>query len=466
MSQTILVALGYVTHILVGKIGGPPLYGVYGVVLSLMTIINMLLTLGIPVAASKETAENEENSGGVFASAIRLQIFFAAVLSAGTLLLAGPFASVLRDPTLVPIIRFTAVIYPATALYSLLSNTFNGLHAFTAQARLTVLYAVVKLAGSVGFLFAFRSVPAALSGFTAGGLAATAVGLPQVLATVRGRVRTRVPFSRLFVFAGTFVGMSIALQILMSLDLFLVKRILGDDTLVGLYNAAATIARIPYFILQGLGFVFLPSVAQLFKEDKERARAFIRATFRYLFLLLLPITALAATTSKALLSLFFSPAFAPAARPLTLLSLALGLLSAFYLLSTIAAGAGRPRVPLAISWTLIPLAAVLGMILIPRYHLPGAAVTTISAAAVGTLTLAAYMYRRFRITFPLLTLARGAAATAVAVVPTYFVSPSSLLLPFWYLTLLAAYGLTLVALGEVRAEDLARVKTLLPKKAT
>lgn len=466
VSQTILIALGYVTHLLVGKIGGPSLYGVYGVVLSLMTIINMLLALGIPVAASKETAEDEQNSGGVFLSAIRLQLVFALCLSGGTLLLADVLGSLLKDPKLVPIIRFTAVIYPATALYSLLSNYFNGLHAFAAQARLTVLYAIVKLAGSVGFLMLFRSVPAALSGFIAGGLTATAVGLPRALTTVRGRVQRAVPARRLFAFAGSFVGMSIALQILMSLDLFLVKRLLQDDTLVGYYNAASTVSRIPYFILQGLGFVFLPSVARLFREDESRARAFIRDVFRYLFLLLLPITALAATTSKALLGLFFSAAFAPAARPLTLLSVALGLLSAFYLLSTIAAGAGRPRTPLTISWGLIPLAGVLGVLLIPRGQLPGAAIATTTTAAVGLSLLAAYMYLRFHLTFPIPTLLRGLGATAVAMLPTYAVpSPPTLLLPAWYLLLLLVYGLALTALGEVRREDWARVKTLLPKRA-
>lgn len=462
MSQAVLIALGYVTHVLVGKIGGPPLYGVYGVVLSLMSIINMLLTLGIPVAASKETAEDEANSGGVFLSALRLQLVFSAVLSLATALLAGTFAQLLGDARLTPLIRFSALIFPATAVYALFSNYFNGLHAFAAQARLTVLYAIVKLVGSVGLLFTFRSVTAALSGFIFGGLAATAIGFLQSWTTIRGRIRARIPPRRLFVFAGSFVGTSIALQILMSLDLFLVKRFLLDDTLVGYYNAATTIARIPYFILQGLGFVFLPSVARLFKEDVARAREFIREIFRYLFLFLAPITALAATTSKALVRLFFSADYIPAARSLTLLSIALGFLAAFYLLSTIAAGAGRPKVPLRIAWLLIPLAGMLGALLIPRGGLEGAALATLVAAGTGAAVLSLYMYRQFRITFPARTCLRGVAAVVVAVIPTYFVTPPTAFLPFWYALLFAAYALTLFALGEVRREDWARVKSLLP----
>lgn len=464
VSQAILIALGYVTHLIVGKIGGPSLYGVYGVVLSLMSIINMLLTLGIPVAASKEVAEDEANSGGVFVSALRLQLLFAAVLSAATVVLAPFFASVLGDARLVPLIRFTALIFPSTAIYALFSNYFNGLHAFAAQARLTVLYAIVKLAGSVGLLFLFRSVTAALSGFIFGGLAATIIGFLQSWTTIRGHIRAWISPRRLFAFAGSFVGMSIALQILMSLDLFLVKRFLLDDTLVGYYNAATTIARIPYFILQGLGFVFLPSVARLLQEDVARARAFIREVFRYLFLFLAPITALAATTSKALVQLFFSAEYIPAARSLTLLSIALGFLSAFYLLSTIAAGAGRPKIPLRIAWALIPAAGILGALLIPRGGLEGAALATLVTAGTGAAALSLYMYRQFRITFPARTCLRGVAAVVVAVIPTYVVTPPTAFLPFWYALLFAAYALTLFALGEVRREDWARVQSLLPRQ--
>ncbi|TSC63424.1 MAG: membrane protein involved in the export of O-antigen and teichoic acid, partial [Parcubacteria group bacterium Gr01-1014_106] len=422
----------------------------------------LLLTLGIPVAASKETAEDEANSGGVFLSALRLQLVFAVVLSVGTALLAEPFATLLGDARLTPIVRFTAVIFPATAVYALLGNYFNGLHAFASQAALTIVYALMKLAGSVGFLFLFRSVPAALSGFVVGGLAATAVGLLQAWSTIRGHIQRSIPARRLFIFAGTFVGTSIALQILMSLDLFLVKRFLQDDTLVGYYNAATTIARIPYFILQGLGFVFLPSVAKLFAQDIVRARAFIREIFRYLFLFLAPVTALAATTSKALLHLFFSPEYQPAARSLTLLSIALGFLSAFYLLSTIAAGAGKPKIPLRISWLLIPLAGALGAVFIPRAGLEGAAIATFGAAITGAVVLAIYLYAQFRLTFPLSTLVRTLVATGITVLPTYLVTPPTIFLPLWYVLLLTVYVLALFALGEIRREDIAYARSLLP----
>lgn len=461
-AQAVLLGMGYVTHILIGKLGGPALYGVYGVVLSFMTILNMIMTLGIPIAVSKEVAQNEKNSGGILASALIGQMAMAMTLSFGTIVFAGNIATFLGDQALAPIIMFTAIVYPLTAIYSVLANYLNGLHAFALQAGIIILYSVAKLSGSVGLLFPFR-VYGALAGFAVGGAIASIVGIPIIYKSIRKHYIKKFPIKKLLTFAGAVVGTSLALQILMSTDLFLVKKILHDNTLAGYYNAASTLSKIPYFILQALGFIFLPSIARLMKENVEVARQFIREIFRYLFLLLLPVTALAAATSKGLVSLFFSSEYGPAAQPLTLLMVALGMLSAFYLLAMIAAGANKARVPLIISWAMLPISITLGIFLIPRYQLEGAAITTIISSTVGTIILGGYMMKRFKLSFPLSTLLNGIIATCLIVLPTYFINILPLLTPVLYAILFLLYFFILVILKEIKKDDLAHLKSLVPK---
>jgi len=461
-AQTILLGLGYVTHILIGKLGGPALYGVYGVVLSFMTILNMIMTLGIPVAVSKEVAQNEENSGGILTSALIGQMALALILSFGTVAFAGNIAAFLGDPTLEPIIMFTAVVYPLTAIYSVLANYLNGLHAFALQAGIIILYSVAKLSGSVGLLFPFR-VYGALAGFAVGGAIASMVGIPVIYKSIKKHYIKKFPVKKLLTFAGAVVGTSLALQILMSTDLFLVKKILHDNTLAGYYNAASTLSKIPYFILQALGFIFLPSIARLMRENEDAARQFIRDIFRYLFLLLLPVTALAAVTSKGLVYLFFSAEYEPSAQPLTLLMIALGMLSAFYLLAMIAAGANKARVPLIISWMMLPISIALGIFLIPRYKLEGAAITTIISSTLGTIAIGGYMIKRFKLSFPISTLFNGIIATCLMVLPTYFINVRPLLTPLLYAVLFSLYFFILIILKEIKKDDLAHLKSLLPK---
>jgi len=461
-AQTILLGLGYITHILIGKLGGPALYGIYGVVLSFMTILNMLMTLGIPIAVSREVAQNEENSGGILASALIGQTALALILSFCTVAFAGNIATFLGDQTLAPIIMFTAIIYPLTAIYSVLANYLNGLHAFALQAGIIILYSVAKLAGSVGLLFPFR-IYGAFAGFAVGGAMASAIGIPVIYKSIKRHYVRKFPVKKLLTFAGAVVGTSLALQILMSTDLFLVKKILHDNTLAGYYNAASTLSRIPYFILQALGFIFLPSIARLMRENEEAARQFIRDIFRYLFLLLLPITALAAATSKGLVYLFFSAEYEPAARPLTLLMIALGMLSAFYLLAMIAAGSNKARVPLIISWAMLPVSVILGIFLIPRFRLEGAAITTIISSTLGTLAMGSYMIKRFKLSFPISTLVKGVFATFLMIIPTYFINISPLFTPILYAVLFLLYFLVLIILKEIKKDDWAHLKSLLPK---
>lgn len=461
-AQAVLLGLGYITHILVGKLGGPSLYGVFGVVLSFMTILNMLMTLGIPIAVSREVAQDEANSGAILKTALLGQFGLSLILSFCTIIFSKTIASVLGDASLSPFIAFTAVIYPLTAVYSVITNYFNGLHAFALQATIVLLYSFAKLAGSVGLLVPFR-VYGALSGFAVGGAIASIIGLPFVFKATKKHFQKPFPLGNLLTFAGAVVGTSIALQILMSTDLFLVKRFLHDDTLAGYYNAASTLSRIPYFILQALGFIFLPSIARLMKENETMARDFIREIFRYLYLLLLPITVLAAATSKSLVHLFYSKVYEPASQPLTLLMIALGLLSAFYLLSTIAAGANKARVPLIIAWLMLPLDISLGSLLIPRFGLEGAALSTIITAGIGTTFMGGYMIKRFRLSFPLITLFKGIMATTLMVIPTYFISVRPLFMPLVYFALIILYVLILVALGEIKKDDLKHLTTLLPK---
>jgi len=463
IAQAVLLGLGYITHILIGKLGGPPLYGVFGVVLNFMNIINMLLTLGIPVAMSKELAEDEENSGGIFKTAIKAQFIFALLLSLLTLIFSKQIALAFGDTKLATAIEFTALVYPCTALYSIFSNYFNGLHAFAIQASLIVAYSIFKLIGSVSLLERF-GVTGALSGFAIGAAIVTIPGIFLSRKTIKGRTKRPVKLNKLLTFAGAFVGTSIALQILMSIDLFMVKRFLHDDTLAGYYNAASTLSRIPYFILQALGFVFLPSVARLMKQDVQKGREFIKDISRYLFLLLLPVTALAAATSKGLIHLFYSREYEPGSQPLTLLMVALGLLATFYLFASISAGAGKPKVPLYISWVLLPLSLTFGYFLIPEYKLEGAAITTIIVSAIGATTIGIYMFKRFSLSFPLKTLFNGILATAIAVTPTYFLKLPNILLPLEYLALIVLYLLVLFFLGELKKDDLSHLKTLTSKK--
>lgn len=465
-AQTLVLGLGFITHPLIGRFLGTESYGIYGIVLSIQTIIGLILTLGVPVALSKFVAQDEEHAQSLLKQSLRIQFFLALTVGILTIVLSPLLSRLLGDTTLTAYIAFISVIVFFQAGYPIFVQYLAGMHQFTAQAFLTSTYAIAKLVGALTLLY-FFGLYGALGGFAVGGLLAGLIGWHW--ARNKGGIHSRrLPIKDFLSFAGTYVLILIGLQILVSLDLFMVKAILKNDTQAGYYNAASTLSRISYFLLQGLMFILLPSVSALTKPGESRARAakFIKDTLRYLIALIVPAVTLGAATSQELLLFFFflSDKYLPAAPILTVLMIGLGSLGFYLLLINIVAGAGKAKIGLIITTGLVALSAVLGSILIPRYGLIGAAWQTTISGLVGLTVLAWYTFRTFSIPLPIKSTINVILGTIIATLPTYFWKPEALFLPFYYIALGLVYIAVLFLLREITPQDTARLKKFLPKR--
>ncbi|MBI1833818.1 MAG: oligosaccharide flippase family protein [Candidatus Andersenbacteria bacterium] len=464
IAQAVVLMLGYVTHLWIGRFLGPGPYGIYGVVLSLQTILGILLTLGVPSAVSRFVAQDEVHAESILRQALKIQTLLAFGLSAIVAIFSPGIAFLLNDPTLTPLIAFVAAVLFLQAFYPIYVQYFSGLHRFNRQALLTIIYAIAKLAGAVALLYAF-DVFGAFSGFAIGGVIAAMLGWYWTRATRNKKTTAKLPLKEFLSFAGMYVLILAGLQLLMSIDLFMVKSLLRDDVQAGYYNAAVTLSRISYFLLQGLSFIVLPSVSKLTKPGASQTQAvsFISRMLRYLIALIIPSITLAAATSEQLVILFFSSSFVPGAPALTVLMLGVGILSFYLLLANIAAGANKAKTALGITILMIIVSLIAGFILIPRYQLVGAAWQTTIAAFVGLIALTIYIFSTFRIPYPVKSTINIVIATAAAVLPTYVWEVSPFLLPLQYVVLLGLYIVVLWILGEVKPSDRALLASIHPR---
>lgn len=461
-AQAIVLLLGFITHPLIAQLMGQAAYGIYGVVLSVQTIIGMLLTLGIPLAVSRFVARDEEHAQSVLWQALRLQALLALIIAILTATLSYPLARLLGDVTLTPYLAMIAVIVFTQAIYPVFAQYLSGLHRFSRQALLTSIYAIAKLVGAIGLFFVFH-IYGALLGFAVGGAVAGLLGFVWTR-NAGGQQPKPLPLRTFLSFAGTFVLVLISLQVLISLDLLMVKALLKNNAAAGDYSAASNLARISYLLLQGLVFILLPKMSALTKTDKSRAEAvrFIRQTLRYLIALIIPAIAIAAATSQALLTFFYGHKYLTATPALTVLMIGLGSLAFYLLLVTIASGAGRARASLFITLFLLVISAGLGYSLIPRYGLVGAAWQTTITGLIGLSIMTIYIIRSFKISLPVRSAINVLIASAVAVLPTYVWSASSLTLPLQYVILAAIYVVILWLLKEITPADRQYLKQLLP----
>lgn len=459
-SQAIVLFLGYIIHPWVGRLLGPSQYGLYGIILSIQTIFGIILTLGVPSAVSKFVAQNNDGAKSILRQGLKIQALFGISIAVILSALAPVIAWLLGDDSLIKYLMFSSGIILIQAFYPVYSQFLSGMHHFNKQAALTATYAIAKLIGAISLIYVF-SLYGALSGFAVGGVIAALLGWYWTY-RMGGAQEYHIELKKFISFAGTYAIILVGLQMLMSIDLFMVKAILHNDAQAGYYNAAVSLSRISYMLLQGLAFVLLPSVAALTKpgQSHDKAAAFIKDALRYLIALIVPSVALASATSKELIILFFAKEYVSAAPVLTILMVGLGALSFYLLLTNIVAGAGKAHVSLYITIAMLIISAGLGMFLIPQYGLIGAAWQTTITSLLGLTALGIYTFQTFKIPYPIKSIVHIIIATIVMVLPTYFWKASSFVLPIQYIILFGIYIGILWMLGEVKKEDRALLASL------
>lgn len=462
LASGVFLATGYVIHFGLGRYLGPEIYGIFGVVLALMSTVHLLLTTGFPQGASKHIAEDNAGAGSIIRESTKIQVLLSLLVFALYFGLAGVIADLLNDPTLTPYIRISSLVIPAYALYSVYNNGYlNGLRRFGQQAKTTILSSLVKVGAVFALIFLGLSVTGAILGY----LVAALVGFLLALKYLGPVEKSSANFkwSKLIKFGIPATLVSVVLFLLMSIDLFVVKALLAADVDTGYYTSAATLAKIPYFIFGGLALTLLPSISRSTSiNDARLTRSYIHQSLRYMLMLLIPVVLVMSATSDELISLVYSSRYIEAAKPFSLLIFGLGFLTVFLVLANIIMGSGKPHIAMGIALPLVPLDIVLNLFLIPRYGLPGAALATTITAALGMVIAAVYVLVRFRTLVGIRSLLKICLASLVVYAVSLQISLSALFLPFIYLSLAALYSGILLLTKEIDREDLQTFKRIIP----
>ncbi|MFQ6089435.1 MAG: polysaccharide biosynthesis C-terminal domain-containing protein, partial [Candidatus Methanofastidiosia archaeon] len=254
---------------------------------------------------------------------------------------------------------------------------------------------------------------------------------------------------------------SVTLMLLMSIDLLFLKAILGENSKIGFYSAATTIAKIPYFILQAFGISLLPAISKsTSRRNLELTSRYINDSLRYLLILLIPGVFLISGTSEGLVRLLYSVRFAEASLPLSVLIFGMGFTTIFAILCTIITASGKPKISFTIALISLIIDVILNLILIPKYELLGAALSTSLSSLIGFSLSALYVFMNFKALVKIKTFTKIVISSLAIYLLTFYVVVPEILLPIMYLFLFSLYLFFLVGLRELRREDFEMLKIL------
>jgi stage V sporulation protein B len=472
LSEIIYNLSAYVIHSGMGRILGPAEYGRYGIVVTLTTMIVVLIGQGVPTAMAKYLGEIYDTKPGLIPvikkQTVKIQFILIGAVTVIFFFLAPGISLLLRDKTLTPPFQISTLVIPAFALASFYFYYYTGLHEFKTQAWLKTSRAFFRILFILGLAYLLKSRGYALEGAIVGYiLAPLSIFFEANLLDKFKKVKAEGFFDwrKLLRYAWPMTLFLIAYEFLITIDLYLVKGILRNDVLTGLYNGAITVGRIPYFLFYALTIIILPAISKsTSSENHADTKKIISQSLRLMVMFLLPISILMAVYSQPILQIFYGKKFLDAALPMSILMSGVTFLTIFYVMAFALNGAGRVKAPMLISFVGLAANIVLSYFFIKKYALPGAAIATSITSGVAMVLVLAYSYRYFGYLFKLSSFLKIVLASGIMYFLSTFFSKGHYIFVVWSAILFAIYMLLLFSLKEFGASEFELVKQLVKRK--
>ena len=471
-SEIIYNISSYVVHSGIGRILGPADYGRYGVVITLTTTIIILIGKGIPTAMSKYLSEIFEHDPGLIPVIKKQAALSQTILMGGVtlifFLLAPIFALLLKDPTLTPLFQISSFIIPTFALASFYFSYYTGIHKFKVQALLLTLRSFSRIIFILGLAWLLKPQDLSLEGGIIGFALApfmVFIGAKIYDSFHAYKPRGRFDWKKLFHYAWPITFFMIAYELLITIDLYLVKGILTSDYQTGIYNAAITVGRIPYYLFYALTVILLPAVSKATSgRNAAETKKLVSQSLRLMTIFLAPVCILISLYSHPIIQIFYSRRFLDAAPLMSLFVFGVGFLTVFYVLTFVLNGAGKVKAPMVISFLGLLVNTALTYVLIKKYALWGAVAGTTLTSLLVMLIILGYSYKFFGYLFKWESFIKILIGSAVLYGFSFLFPRDSFYFPLWSAILLSVYLLTIYILKEIGSYELQIVKDMLAKK--
>jgi stage V sporulation protein B len=442
----------------IGRTLGVAEYGTYGVVMSILLWIEVGPISGIPTAIQKFVSAQEREARAIMREAARLQFFYILILFSLSYFLAPLIARGIRDNNLTFYLRVAVWDVWIYGFYFMAISLENGRRRFGVQALLITLYSISKLLFVILFVLITHSVTGALIANIAGSV--VGLGLAILLINRKPLQKGESDFRRqtLVKFAAPVALFSLIIHVLLNVDLWMVKYFLSKEA-PGYYVSAATIARVPYYLFFGLSAVVLPALSNALSNNQwNRVQKTIREAMRFLFLLSIPVGVFCMVYGRGIIILFFGEVFESGGIVLQILIWGMSLMAFFFLLTTIINADNRPVISLSITGITLLVDILLNLLLVPKYGIRGAAISTTTALLIGSTIAMVWVIRRFRTFLYWKTCIRGLLSAGIL-----YLIFSTIRVDGPYLLLMGAgclvvYGGFLIISGEITRQELGQFK--------
>ena len=245
------------------------------------------------------------------------------------------------------------------------------------------------------------------------------------------------------------------------------KGLLQSDYLTGIYNAAITVGRIPYYLFYALTIILLPAISHTTtNQDTAQTENLVNKSLRLMTLLLFPIITLLIVYASQTLRLFYGVKYLDAAVPMSVFAIGVGFLTIFYVLSFALNGAGLVKIPMKLTFFGLLAVIALNFILIPQFKLIGAALSATVVACLLMISILVYVEFHFNVRLRFKTIALSLISAILIASLARFLPHGNFNFIISATALFFLYFILLKIFGELKTDDVAPFVKLFPKRAS
>ncbi len=458
LSQGFLLVSGYSINVGLARILGPPEFGTFGVVMSLLLVVQLFVITGIPIAVQKYVAENMSASVALLRKTLPWHLIYSLAVWLCFWLLTPVIAASLRDDSLNFYLRVASIDILFYGLYKYYLSMQNGLHQFGRQTLSGIAYAIAKPVATFALILLGYGVAGAIIGNTLGSIGGLAIAMAIIRFPELKSKLGSIPFFR---FAFTNVFYYVGLQLLFSIDIWFVKYYMSGES-VGQYVSASSIAKIPYFLSLAVSSALLPSISKATKERNEkRVQDIVRLSLRYWLILLFAMIVVVGSMASSLIVLFFGEAYADGGPILSVLFTAVALLTFAAVMNTILISRDQLSSCLMLIAVLVGVHLVANALLVPGSGGLGAAVATLIVAVFAVAGAGYLLARETKVVVPALSALKTVLAATLVFLLTWYLAPIHLYLVVKCLLVAVIFVVLLFVLRELSLTDLKRLRTII-----
>lgn len=385
-------------------------FGDFMFALSLTSLLLLAAGFGIDDLTIREVARDRLKANEYLSSSIGIKVSTSIVLLLAAAIVVN-VAGYSHDA------RLAVYLVGAGTAVELLSWSWHAIFAGYERLDLTSVSIIVqRLATAVvgsALLLSGYGVVTASAVFLGGAVLGFVVGHAQLRRLI-GSTRVRLERSRWLPLmkAGFPLGLvTLLLVLLIKVDTVLLSFLSGgDNSEVGLYNAAYRLVEATMFITWSIAHAALPWLA---RQDDGRSEALARGCelgLKGVTAVLMPIGVLFCILAEPLIELFYGPGYEGAITSLRFLAITSVLYGLNYFSAMVLVSRRRPTAFIRTALVVIVQNIAFNLVLIPRYGADGAA---FNAALSGLLLAGASIYQ-VRRTAGRLSLARVLAGPLLA----------------------------------------------------